>query len=146
MRNISRSVYYLMMSQHAMRRTHLAAGVLNAIAFVSSGAYMRFLVDPAALAPGVDLQYISRHIYMLGPALVHLLLSAYLRPAARRALSRLQWTGTTLLIASSTLLISAFVFEPIGGRGRTAVSAFGIFTLAAGGLLHVCAARANDAP
>ena len=98
-----------MMSPHAMRSTHFAAGVLNAIAFVSSG--------------------------------VHLLLSASVRPAARPAASRLQWTGTALLIVSSTLLISAFVFEPIGGRGRTAVSAFGIFTLAAGVILHVSAGR-----
>ncbi len=127
-----------------MRRLHLAAGVLNAIAFVSSGAYMRFFVDPTSLAPGVDLLYISRHIYMLGPALVHLLLSAYVRPARARA-SRLQWAGTTLLIVSSTLLITAFVFEPIGGRGRTGVSAFGIFTLAAGVMLHVIAARLGRA-
>lgn len=124
-----------------MRRTHLAAGVLNAIAFVSSGAYMRFVVDPASLAPGVDLLYISRHIYMLAAALVHLTLSAYLRPAARPGAAGLQWTGTTLLVVSSALLMSAFVFEPIGGRGRTGVSAFGIFTLAAGVILHVMAAR-----
>jgi uncharacterized membrane protein len=128
-----------------MRRLHLAAGIVNAIAFVSSGAYMRFLVDPASLAPGVDLLYISRHIYMLAAALVHLVLSAYVRPAARQGASRLQWTGTILLIVSSTLLMSAFVFEPIGGRGRTAVSAFGIFTLAAGVMLHVIAARLGHA-
>ena len=128
-----------------MRRLHLAVGIVNAIAFVSSGAYMRFLVDPTQLAPGVDLLYISRHIYMLAPALVHLLLSAYVCPATRSSFTRLQWTGTTLLIVSSTLLTAAFVFEPIGGRGRTAVSAFGIFTLAAGVLLHVIAARRGRA-
>ena len=133
------------MTDFSMRRLHLAAGVANAIAFVSSGAYLRFLVDPASLAPGVDLLYISRHIYMLAPALVHLLLSACVRPAARPGAARLQWIGTTLLLVSSTLLMSAFVFEPIGGRGRTAVSAFGIFTLAAGVLLHACAARLGRA-
>jgi hypothetical protein len=124
-----------------MRKTHLVAGVLNAIAFVSSGAYMRFFVDPASLAPGVDLLYISRHIYMLGPALVHLLLAAYVRPAARPGAARLQWIATILLVVSSTLLMSAFVFEPIYGYGRTAVSAFGIFTLGAGSILHFCAGR-----
>jgi uncharacterized membrane protein len=123
----------------------LAAGVLNAIAFVSSGAYMRFLVDPDSLAPGVDLLYISRHIYMLAPALIHLALSAYVRPAARTGASRLQWAGTTLLIVSSVLLVSAFVFEPIYGHGRTGVSAFGIFTLAAGVVLHVIAGRLDPA-
>lgn len=124
-----------------MRSLHLTVGVLNAIAFLSSGAYMRFFVDPTSLAPGIDLLYISRHIYMLAAALVHLALSAYLRPAARAAALRLQWAGTTLLLVSSTLLMSAFVFEPIGGRGRTGVSAFGIFTLAAGVMLHVIAGR-----
>jgi len=124
-----------------MRKTHLVAGVLNAIAFVSSGAYMRFFVDPTALAPGVDLLYISRHIYMLAPALVHLLLSAYLQPIDRPIASRLQFTGSVLLIVSSTLLMAAFVFEPICGHGRTAVSAFGIFTLASGSILHVIATR-----
>jgi uncharacterized membrane protein len=129
-----------------MRRLHLAAGVVNAIAFVSSGAYMRWLVDPEKLAPGVDLLYISRHIYVLAPALIHLALSAYVRPAARKGALRLQWAGTTLLIVSSVLLVSAFVFEPIGGRGRTAMSAFGIFTLAGGVILHVIAANLREEP
>ena len=133
------------MSLHAMRRTHLAAGVLNAIAFVLSGAFMRFLVDPGSLEPGVDLLYISRHIYMLAPALVHLLLSAHMQPIDRPIASRLQFTGSILLIVSSTLLMAAFVFEPIYGHGRTAVSAFGIFTLASGSILHVIAARLGRA-
>lgn len=127
-----------------MRRLHLVAGVLNAIVFVSSGAYMRFLVDPVTLAPGVGLLYISRHIYMLAAALVHLALSAYVRPANRPVALRLQWTGTALLIVSSTLLISAFVFEAIGDRGRTGVSAVGIFTLAGGVMLHVIAVRLTE--
>jgi hypothetical protein len=118
-----------------MRRVHLAAGLVTAIAFLASGAYMRFLVDPDTLPPGRDLLYISRHIYMLGPALIHLLLAAYVRPVPQVALSRLQWAGTILLVVSSMLLMTAFVFEPIGGRDRTAVSAFGIFTLASGALL-----------
>lgn len=127
-----------------MRRTHLAVGVLNAIAFVSSGAYMRFLVEPATLAPGVDLLYISRHIYWLAPALVHFLSSAYLRPAVRAGAARLQWTGTILLLVSSALLMSAFVFQAIGGRGRSGVSAFGIFTCGAGVILHVMASRLRN--
>src|SRR5207237_1106489 len=87
------------------------------------------------------LLFISRHIYMLGPALVHLVLSAYVRPDARPRAVRLQWTGSSLLVLSSALLMTAFVVEPIGGRGRTAVSAFGIFSFAAGAILHAIAPR-----
>jgi hypothetical protein len=105
---------------------------------------MRFLVDPDTLPPGRDLLYISRHIYMLGPALIHLLLAACVHPVPKAGFSRLQWAGTILLVVSSMLLITAFVFEPIGGRGRTEVSSFGIFTLAAGAILHAITARAID--
>jgi hypothetical protein len=123
-----------------MRRVHLAAGVLTAIAFLASGAYMRLAVDPDALAPGEPLLYISRHIYMLGNALVHLVLAAYVQPMARASRRRLQWAGTTLLVVSSVLLMAAFLVEPIAGRGRTAVSALGIDIFGAGSILHVIAA------
>jgi hypothetical protein len=131
-----------MLTSH-MRRLHLVAGLLTALAFLASGAYMRFAVDPDSLLPDRVLLYISRHIYMLGPALVHLVLSAYVRPVLRPWARRLQWTATTFLVVSSVLLVTAFVLEPIAGRGRTAVSAFGIFTLAAGSVLHAVAARAG---
>jgi hypothetical protein len=83
--------------------------------------------------------YLSRHIYMLAPAMVHLVLSVHASPAPHPRLLRLQWAGTILLVVSAILLVVAFVVEPIAGRGRTGVSAFGIFSLVAGTLFHVIA-------
>lgn len=128
-----------------MRRLHLVAGVVTVLAFLTSGAYMRFVAHVDALPLGPQLMYISRHIYMLGPALMHLVLSAYVRSDPPLGIVRLQWTGTAFLVLSSTLLMTAFVFEPMAGRGRTAVSAFGIFTFAAGAILHVVASRVGRA-
>lgn len=130
-----------MVSQHLMRRLHLVVGLLTVIAFLASGAYMMFVAHLDSLAPGPHLMYISRHIYILGPALVHLVLSVYVRPVSRPRVPRLQWAGTTFLVVSSILLVLAFVVEPMAGRGRTVVSALGIFTLWAGSILHVISPR-----
>jgi hypothetical protein len=121
-----------------MRSLHFVTGLLNVIAFLVSGLYMRFYVNPDSLSPGLHLLYVSRHIYMLGPALVHLVLSGYVQPKAG---SRLQWPATILLILSSTLLASAFIFEAVKDHGRTELSAFGIYTFAAGSLLYAIAGR-----
>ena len=107
--------------------------------FLASGAYMRFSVAGEALSPEDRLLYISRHIYMLAPGLLHLVLAAYLRRAADARVARLQWAGTLFLLLSSVLLVTAFVAEPMAGRGRTAVSAFGLYSLWAGAFLHVLA-------
>jgi hypothetical protein len=39
------------------------------------------------------------------------------------------------------LLIAAFVMEPVARHARTPASSFGLYTLLAGVLLHVIAAR-----
>src|SRR5262245_31410284 len=119
-----------------MRRLHILVGALTLLAFLASGAYMRFAVHPHALAPGDELLYVSRHIYMLGPALVQLVLGAYVRLIAPSWARHLQWTGSGLLVLSSLLLAAAFVVEPVAGHGRTPVSAFGLYSLFAGALLH----------
>jgi len=129
------------MTQNSMRRLHFAVGILTVIAFIASGAYMMFVANVNALPPGPHLLYISRHIYMLGPALVNLLLSVYVRPVAHPRVPRLQWAGTIFLVIASILLVLAFLLEPMANRGRTVVSALGIFTLWAGTILHVIAPR-----
>ena len=62
-----------------MRRVHLVAGIATALAFLGSGAYMRSALDPESLSPSVELLYLSRHIYMLGPALLHFVLATHVR-------------------------------------------------------------------
>jgi hypothetical protein len=129
-------------TQHLMRRLHFVAGTSTALAFFGSGAYMMFVGYRDYLtSPDRELLYVSRHIYMLGPSLVNLVLAVYVRLIQHPRVPRLQWAGTIFLLLSSVLLVTAFVVEPIVGWGRTPVSAFGIFFLWAGAILHVIAPR-----
>ena len=109
--------------------------------FLLSGAYMRLVAHPDRLPDGEHLMFVSRHIYILANALVHLALGTYARPAASPRGRAGQWIGSALLAASSALLMAAFVAEPMAGRGRTLVSALGLYTLLAGVLVHVLAGR-----
>ena len=47
--------------------------------------------------------------------------------------------GTLLLVVASALLVAAFVYEPMAGRGRSALSAYGIFSFVGGAALHALA-------
>jgi hypothetical protein len=89
--------------------------------------------------------FVSRHIYILAAALVHLGLGAYVSPLAGRGARGVQWLGSILLLASCVLLIAAFVFEPVAGRTRTNVSTWGLYTLFAGVVLHFLAASVRGA-
>lgn len=121
-----------------MRRAHLISGIAMVAAFIASGAYLRWGVDLGAVGPEPRLVFISRHIYLMGPALVHLILAIYLRPVAGINV-RLQGAGTIFLAISSALLVTAFVIEAMRGRGRTELSSLGIFVFWAGAMLHVLA-------
>jgi len=87
------------------------------------------------------MMYLSRHIYLLGAALVNVALGLYLetRPeASRRAL---QGRGSLLIAASPALLLMAFWGEPSHGiAGRTWRSHLGLYALFAGMMLHLVAA------
>jgi len=122
-----------------MRRLHLVIGIATTIAFFAAGAYINLSVNRSALAPEQHLLFISRHIYLLAPALVNLLLAVYASPVSHPRVPRLQWAGTILIAIASVLLIVAFFLEPIFGLGRSEISALGIFTLWAGTILHVIA-------
>jgi hypothetical protein len=117
---------------------HLLVGSVTLVVFLVSGGYMR-LHDPPidALGPGLHLMFVSRHIYILAAALIHLVLGAYVRPAPTRGARVVQRIGSILLVVAAGLLIAAFVGEPMAGRYRTPVSSFGLYSLFAGALLHV---------
>jgi len=125
----------------ALARWHLLVGGATLVVFLISGAYMAAHHPPVgALEPGMHAMFTSRHIYILAAALINLLLGAYVRPTTMSGARAVQWTGSLLLILASGLLIAAFVAEPMAGRYRTPVSAFGLYSLFAGSLLHVGAA------
>ncbi|TAH36947.1 MAG: hypothetical protein EYC70_08160 [Planctomycetota bacterium] len=122
-------------------RWHLLVGGTTLVIFLATGAYMR-LREPAVstLEPGMRLMFISRHIYILAAALLHLVLGTYVRPAATRRARAIQAVGSLLLVVASALLIAAFVVEPVAGRSRTLVSSCGLYALFAGTLLHASTA------
>jgi heme/copper-type cytochrome/quinol oxidase subunit 1 len=119
-----------------LRGVHRALGLATLAVFLASGAYMRFVAHPDALGGEAHLMYLSRHMYVLAAALVHLALAAYASPLPSRPARATQWVGTWLLVASSVLLVAAFVVEPVGGRPRTGWSTYGMYALFGGTLLH----------
>jgi hypothetical protein len=106
-----------------MKRLHYIVGLLGVLAFVLSGQAMRFH-KPAmkSLEAGAHMMYVSRHIYILGGALVNVMLGLYLRMESRGWRRNLQLVGSVMLLLSPILLTLAFLQEPeIGMAGRSAV-------------------------
>jgi len=121
-----------------LRRAHLIVGLLGVVAFVLTGQVMaRHVPNIQALSSEVRMMYVSRHIYLLGAALVNLVLGLYLQvqPAGWRR--RLQQSGSLLILLSPTSLLLAFVAEPARGMaGRSWLSFFGLIALFAGVMMH----------
>jgi hypothetical protein len=128
-----------------LRRLHRWLGVSTLLVFLASGAYMRLVAHPSELSDHGHLMYLSRHIYILAIALVHLTLASYLTMRSTSAGRAVQWVASAFLCASSLLLVAAFVVEPVAGRERTFVSTYGLYTLFAGTLLHFTVASRRDA-
>jgi hypothetical protein len=121
-----------------MRRLHLTFGLLGVAVFVLTGQVMRHHTPPMhELTPGVRMMYVSRHIYLLGSALVNLTLGLYLwalPPGWRRTFQQI---GSVLLLVSPILLTVAFFQEPAYGlAGRSWRSSFAIYGLLAGVSSH----------
>jgi hypothetical protein len=124
-----------------MRRIHLAVGILIIGAFLATGQFMRMRTPPmAALDDGIRMMYRSRHIYLLGSALVNLMVGLYLRTRRAGWPKTTQTTGSVLLLAAPFLLLMAFINEPSRGvRADLWQSSFGMFALFGGTLLHAIA-------
>jgi hypothetical protein len=128
-----------------MRKLHLIAGLLGILVFVLSGQAMR-LHKPSvrSLEHGQRMMFLSRHIYILGSALVNLVLGLYLELESRGWQRNLQIGGSLLILLSLVLLTLAFVDEPGAGiAGRSLQSALGWFTLLGGALAHFLAKAAT---
>lgn len=124
-----------------MRRVHFTIGLLGVIAFLLTGQVMRRHVPNIhSLSAEVRMMYVSRHIYLLGTALVNLVLGLYLKmhpPAWRRIL---QQAGSLLILLSAVLLLLAFFSEPaLGLAGRSWRGFFGMIALFASVMAHLVA-------
>jgi len=86
------------------------------------------------------MMYVSRHIYLLGAALVNLVLGLYLQvnpPGWQRVMQRI---GSLLVLLSAVSLLLAFSAEPaLGLAGRGWRSYFGMIALFAGVMTHLVA-------
>jgi hypothetical protein len=121
-----------------IRRAHLIVVVLGVIAFVITGQVMaRHVPDVHTLSAEVRLMYVSRHIYLLGAALVNLVLGLYLQLNPRGWRRMLQQIGSVLIFLSVVSLLMAFTAEPsLGIAGRSWRSFFGVIALFAGVVAH----------
>ncbi|SRR5712692_5339406 len=124
-----------------MRRTHLIIGLLGVIAFVITGQVMgHHNPRMQSLTADVRMMYVSRHIYLLGAALVNLVLGLYLQvnpPGWQRVMQRI---GSLLVLLSAVSLLLAFSAEPaLGLAGRGWRSYFGMIALFAGVMTHLVA-------
>lgn len=124
-----------------LRRIHLIVGLLGITAFLLTGQLMKHHDPPTrGLATDVRMMYVSRHIYLLGTALVNLAIGLYLHLRPARWKRILQWIGSLLILVSPALLLIAFLQEPaLGLTGRGWHSRFGMIGLFAGVMAHVVA-------
>src|SRR5260370_38442761 len=95
-----------------------------------------------SLSAEVQLMFLSRHVYLLGGALVNLVLGLYLKvhpPGWRRTLQQI---GSLLILLSVLSLLMAFISEaPLGFAGRSCRSYAGVIALFAGVMAHLVRGR-----
>ena len=121
-----------------MRRLHLLIGIVGVIAFVLTGQVMKHHDPPmVSLSHEVRLMFVSRHIYLMGAAVVNLVLGLYLRIQPSGWRRALQHIGSILILLSAVLLLVAFFKEPsLGALGRSWLSLVGPVALFFGVMLH----------
>ena len=127
-----------------LARAHAIAGWLTFAAFLVTGQFMRFGypgVDPPDLAHRVFFR--THHLYLLGAALVQLVVAAHLRATssapARRP--RLRLAASTLLLLAPPLLLLGFATEHADDALRGEATSWGWYACAVGVLLHLLAER-----
>ena len=117
---------------------HLIFGIVLFVIFTQTGSFMRAdFPDKEAIPPEFRLLMRSRHIYILFSALIHLVLGIYLRLGPARWRKLVQILGSVVLVASSGLLIWAFVAETYSLRQFSDLSRYGIYTSLAGVILQL---------
>ena len=95
---------------------------------------------PNEMPAELRMMYVSRHIYLLGGALVNVALGLYLQLQSSFWRRAMQQIGSLLILLSPLLLASAFLTEPeLGLAGRSWRSYFGMIGLFAGVMTHLVA-------
>lgn len=127
-----------------LARAHAIAGWLTFAAFLVTGQFMRFGypgVEQPDLAHRVFFR--THHLYLLGAALVQLVVAAHLRATsslpARRP--RLRVIASTLLLLGPPLLLLGFATEHASDALRGEATALGWQASLVGVLLHLLAER-----
>jgi hypothetical protein len=122
-------------------RIHLIIGIAAVAAFLLSGQLLGHHHPAMEQLPAeTRMMYISRHIYLLGGALVNVVLGIYfqLQPSSWRRV--LQIIGSIFVIASVISLSMAFLAEPpLGMAGRSWRSLLGMVALFFGVMTHLVA-------
>lgn len=122
----------------ALRWVHLAVGLIVFYIFTVTGSYMRAdFPDKEAIPPEFRMLMRSRHIYILFSALIHLGVGTYFRLNQTIPQRVIQIAGSVMLVASSGLLIWAFVTETYALQHFSDISRYGIYTSLAGVGLHL---------
>jgi hypothetical protein len=124
-----------------LRRAHFIVGSLSVIAFLPTGQAMaHHIPNIHSLSAEVQMMYVSRHIYLLGAALVNVVLGLYLKlhpPGWRRIVQRI---GSLLILVAPILLLMAFIAEPrFGMAGRSWRGLYALVALFAGVMTHIVA-------
>lgn len=123
-----------------MARLHLAFGLLLFMIFLITGQYMRAdFPDKDAIDQTLRVLMRSRHIYILFSALIHVGLGLYFVARGETWRRAVQYAGSLVLIASSILLVSAFIRETYTLAAFSDISRFGIYTSLAGIGFHLIA-------
>lgn len=95
---------------------------------------------PNGMPAELRMMYVSRHIYLLGGALVNVALGLYLQLQSSFWRRAMQQIGSLLILLSPLLLALAFLAEPeLGLAGRSWRSYFGMISLFAGVMTHLVA-------
>jgi hypothetical protein len=104
----------------------------------------RHVPNVHTLSSEVRMMYVSRHIYLVGAALVNLVLGLYLQLNPHGWRRRMQQIGSLLILISPVSLLLAFMAEPaLGMAGRSWRSFFGLIGLFAGVMTHLVASFAR---
>jgi len=124
-----------------MSRLHLIFGLLLFVVFLITGQYMRAdFPDKDPIDPTLRVLNRSRHIHIPFSALIHIALGIYFTTRVVNWRRSLQYAGSTVLMASSILLVIAFVQETYSFAAFSELSRFGVYTSLAGIGLHLIAA------
>jgi hypothetical protein len=117
---------------------HLVIGITVFVIFLITGRFMRVdFPDKDIITQDLRLLMRSRHIYILFSALIHITLGIYQQMRVQTWQRVLQYSGSFLLVLSSSLFVWAFIVETYQTQHFTDLSRYGIYASLAGVFFHL---------